>query len=64
MEKQVMRMFLTIIDQIGEQIGADVADASATKDYQLLHERMMANLESLEFALDKMAGKLLLAPKE
>jgi hypothetical protein len=63
-EDMVVSRFLTSIDQVGEQIGADVADAKATGDYQLLHERMVANLESLEFCLDKMAGKLLLATKD
>jgi hypothetical protein len=57
-------MFLKIIEQMGEQIGEDTADASATKDYQLFYDRMMANLENLEFALDKMAGKLKLRYNE
>jgi hypothetical protein len=64
MEDIVVSRFLTSIDQLGEQIGADVADAKATGDYQLLYERMIANLEDLAFHTDRMAGKLLLSPKE
>jgi hypothetical protein len=63
-EDMVVSRFLTSIDQVGEQIGADVADAKATGDYQLLHERMMANLEDLAFHTDRMAGKLLLTTKD
>jgi hypothetical protein len=60
----VMKRIKTNIDQIAEQIGEDIADATATGDTQLLYERMIANLESLEFEVDRMAGKLLLAEKQ
>ena len=64
MEDQVLGKIATTLDLIAEQIGADIADAKATGDYQMLHERMIANLEDLTFHTDKMAGKLLLSPKE
>ena len=64
MEDKVLGKIASTLDLIAEQIGADIADAKATGDYQLLHERMVANLEDLGFQTDKMAGKLLRAPKE
>jgi hypothetical protein len=64
MEDKIIGKIATTLDSIAEQIGADIADAKATGDYQLLHERMVANLEDLEFHIDKMAGKLLCAEKE
>jgi hypothetical protein len=60
----VMKRIKTNIDLIAEQIGADIADATATGDHFLLYERMIANLEDLAFHTDRMAGKLLLAPKD
>jgi hypothetical protein len=64
MMDNVLGKIATTLDLIAEQIGADIADAKATDDYQLLHERMVANLEDLEFHIDKMAGKLLRTEKE
>ena len=64
MRDNVLGKIATTLDLIAEQIGADIADAKATGDYQLLHERMVANLEDLEFSIDKMAGKLICAEKE
>jgi hypothetical protein len=63
-EDIVMTRLTTTLDLIAEQIGADIADAKATGDYQLLYERMVANIEDLTSYTDKMAGKLLHADKE
>ena len=63
-EDIVMTRLATNLDLIAEQIGADIADAKATGDYQLLYERMEASLEDLAFHIDKMASKLLHADKE
>jgi hypothetical protein len=63
-EDIVMTRLTTNLDLIAEQIGADIADAKATGDYQLLYERMVANIEDLASYTDKMAGKLLHADKE
>lgn len=64
MEDKVIGRIATNLELIAEQIGADIADAKATGDYQLLYERMITNIEDLDSYTDKMAGKLLLAPKE
>jgi hypothetical protein len=48
----------TNMEQIAEQIGADIADCVARKDYELLLELMDANLESLAFEVDKLKGKI------
>ena len=60
----IMKSVTTNIDLIAEQIGADVADAVATKDYQLFYERMVASLQDLESYVDKLNTELLNAPKE
>jgi hypothetical protein len=55
---RIASKYTTTMEQIAEQIGEDLSEALATNDYQLLYERMLANLEDLDFTLDKMAGKL------
>jgi hypothetical protein len=60
----VMKRIKTNIDLIAEQIGADIADATATGDHFLLYERMVANLESLEGYVDKMARDLMFEEKQ
>jgi hypothetical protein len=64
MEDKVIGKIATNLELIAEQIGADIADAKATGDYQLLYERMTTNIEDLASYTDKMAGKLLCAEKE
>ena len=60
----VMKRIKTNIDQIAEQIGEDIADATATGDHFLLYERMISNLESLESYVDKMARDLMFEEKQ
>ena len=64
MEDKVIGKIATNLELIAEQIGADIADAKSTGDYQLLYERMITNIEDLDSYTDKMAGKLLCAEKE
>jgi hypothetical protein len=63
-EDKVIEKIATNLELIAEQIGADIADAKATGDYQLLYERMITNVEDLASYTDKMAGNLLCAEKE
>ena len=64
MDDVVLRRRLTALEQTAEQIGADLADAVATHDYHLLYERMIANIESLEFEVDCLGGKLIKSPQQ
>lgn len=60
----VMKRIKTNIELIAEQIGADLADATASGDHFLLYERMVSNLEDLQSYVDKMARDLMFEEKQ